>query len=288
MLAEAQRQVHDTQMSVSKRFGRFKDEKEQPVRAPQVTEDHTLRQLKEAWAKVRFYDELLDLEGREYRSCLNAVRGLKYTSADVENFSIALAEFQDAEDFKEKAGYFLSALVNNCPDSDFVIHTRHMGGRIDHLGHYNTKNITIDGDAGENLAYRMEGGRITVEGNTGNDTGQEMKTGEIVINGDSGHSLGASMKGGKITVEGNAGVYTGIGMKNGEIAVNGNTSYYLANGMEGGKITVRGNAGHWIGDCMEGGEIRIEGRIERHNGLTDNFRGGKIYHKGNLVLLREA
>jgi formylmethanofuran dehydrogenase subunit C len=51
--------------------------------------------------------------------------------------------------------------------------------------------------------------------------------------------------------------------------------------MEGGKITVRGNVGYVIGHCMRGGEIRYEGKYQR---LPDTFKGGKIYHKGKLIV----
>ena len=320
--AEAQRSMPAVPaMAVSKRFGRFKDEEEHAVRAPQrVAEDQVLGQLKGAWMKFQWIGEHWDaMTGN--MSGLEAVKGLTYTAKDVERFSIALAEFQGEEDFREKAGYFLSALINNCPDSDFVIHTKHLEKKIEYLGLHNTKNITIDGDAGNVLGREMIGGRITVKGSTrdwaglfmkngeiviegdsGNGLGREMKSGkitvernasrnvgmlmvggEIVIEGNGGEQVGFHMKGGKITVKGNATNLAGYGMESGEIVIDGDCGEDLGNEMEGGKITVKGNGGECVGLGMAGGTIRIDGD---YVSLDKNIKGGKIYHKGKLIYPR--
>jgi hypothetical protein len=248
-------------MAVSKRFGRFKDEDEQAVRAPDVAEDRALGQLKEAWMKVRWAGTFLaSSSGRHYPACMEAIAGLAYSPKDVEKFSLALAEYQDTEDFSWKAGYFLSALINNCPESKFAVYTRHLDRRIVCLGVCNTKDIMMDGDAGNFLGYRMLGGRITVNGNTDDFAGRWMVDGEIVINGDGGNSLGDGMQGGKITVKGNVGYWAGQRMKKGEIVVNGNSGHDLGDDMQGGKIVVEGYAG-WVGVV----------------------RGGEIYHKGKRI-----
>jgi formylmethanofuran dehydrogenase subunit C len=268
-------------MSVSKRFGRFKDEDEKAVRAPQVAEDQVLKQLKEAWAKVelrcgymlrpRYIDE-------SYSACLNAIKGLSYSSKDVEKFSLALAEFQETKAFANKAGFFLSALINNCQDSDFIIHTKHLK-RIGYLGANNTKNITVDGDAGNCLAVIMSCGRISVDGNVGDGAGERLEGGEIVINGNSGYELGSNMKGGKITVKGNASPSAGVFMEGGEIFIHGASGVFLGGYMKGGKITVKGNAGEAAGNGMTSGELHIEGDYES----LGDVRGGKIYYKGRLL-----
>jgi hypothetical protein len=186
MLAEAQ--VRCAKMSVSKRFGRFKDEEEKAVRTPQVAEDQALKQLTEAWGKVRWKDEM-GWDGKNYPACLKAIAGIQYTAKDVEKFSIALADLGITEDSR-CAGLFLSALVNNCPESEFVIHAKHLDERVDLLGYRNTKNITIVGDAGNWVGSKMTSGKITVEGNTGFCAGDCMKNGEIVISGNSRHDRG--------------------------------------------------------------------------------------------------
>ena len=190
--------AEQARMAVSKRFGMYKDEGKKVVRSPEVVEDQTLRQLREAWRNVRWKDDI-SMDG-EYKSCLKAVKGIQYTAKDVERFSVALAD-AIPPGWNHRVGYFLSALINNCPDTDFIIHTKHLDTEIYHLGHHNTKNITIDGNAGDYLARSMSGGKITVEGNVGCSCGSYMKDGEIVINGDCA-SVGDNLFGGKITVKG--------------------------------------------------------------------------------------
>jgi hypothetical protein len=290
-MTSAQRLVRVEPLAVSKRFGRYKDEGEHAVRAPDLTEDRVLGQLKEALLKVRLKDDpkeseldFIILPALNYPVFLRAIRGLKYTSKDIEKFSIQLAEFQNTEDFTFKAGHFLSALINKSPESDFIIHTRHLDVKIEHLGWSNTKNIVIEGDSGDLLASFMLKGRITVKGNSGMFTCYGMKKGEIVINGDSGPSLGWHMKGGEITVKGNTGTETGQGMTNGKIVICGNSGDFLGAHMRGGKIIVQGDTGIGTGIGMISGEIRIEGDCKS---FDDNVKRGKIYHKGKLIFPRD-
>jgi len=86
-------------------------------------------------------------------------------------------------------------------------------------------------------------------------------TKDITVNGDLGSNVGYGMRGGSITVNGNAGINVGLGMEAGTIIVNGNT-------------------GPEVGRKMEGGEIRIEGEYE----AFDPLAGGRVYHKGNLIV----
>jgi hypothetical protein len=222
-------------LAVSKRFGRYKDEEEKAVRSSKVVEDRVLGQLKEAWMKVHLGDELGP-------ACLRAIKGIQYSAKDVEKFSVALVEFQDEVDFATKAGVFLSALVDSCRESEFIIRTRHLYGKIHFLGLHNTKNITIDGDAGHNLGLCMNGGRITVEG-TGGWAGRSMENGEIVINGGTGTEIGYSMTGGKITVKGNADARVGQGMCGGEIRLEGGYES-LGWDQKGGKVYHKGKIIH--------------------------------------------
>jgi hypothetical protein len=246
-------------LAVSKRFGRFKDEDEKAVRAPDVVEDQTLRQLREAWLSARWGIDT-STEAKNYARALDAIKGIGCSSADVEKFVVALVEFQDEDNFRYKAGFFISALINNCKDNDFVINVRHLTKKIGYLGYQNTKNITVSGDVGVQLGRNMECGSITVEGNA-----------DIIV--------GESMKGGSIFVKGSAAA-VGAGMKNGRITVEGDVELGLGSNMTGGTIEVKGNAGQWMGTGMLGGEIHIEGECES---LPDRIAGGKIYHKGKLI-----
>jgi formylmethanofuran dehydrogenase subunit C len=281
-------------MSVSKRFGRFKDEDEKAVRKPDVKANPALEGMMQAWEGFRNtelkeefyrggkeYGDLLYEHALASMAHLHEVRGPRYTSKDVEKFSLALTEFQGhgVDEFGVRAGPFLSALINNGYESDFIIHTRHLEEKIHYLALHNTKNITIDGNAGDCLARCMSGGKITVEGNAGYAAAENVKGGEIVINGSCGYGLGGEMKGGKIIVNGNVGQAAGGHMENGEIVVNGDCNSDLGAGMKGGKIVVNGNAGDCAGNKMRKGEIVVNGNCGRFLGLF--MGGGKITVKGN-------
>jgi len=210
-------------------FGRRGPKEEEKLEA---REAEVLRQLKITWKKFE-YAEAKHKEN--YKNIAAHLKGTRYSAKDVENFSLALAEFQRETYFPEKAGFFLSALINNSRDADFVIHTRHLSQRIDNLGYGNTKNITVEGNAGYAVGYAMKGGTITVNGNADFVLGFGMKAGAIIVNGNAGSDIGWGMQGGAITVNGNAEAGVGDVMFGGEIHLNGKHKG-LGNRILGGKI----------------------------------------------------
>ena len=127
-------------LAAAKQFGRYKREPKQDVRTQKIKEDQTLLQLKQAWKKFKLTSRFRD--DQVYDDVLSIVKGLKYSAKDVERFSIALAEFQEEQDFETKAGYFLSALMNNGIDMDYIIHTAHLP-LINYLGYKNQKSIMM-------------------------------------------------------------------------------------------------------------------------------------------------
>ena len=228
-------------VAAGSKFEKYKPEEERDVRKVTVERDAALEQLIAAWKKYDYVSTPYHVEA--YLNALKRIKGLDYSSKDVENFCIALAGFQDEKSFSDKAGHFLSALINNGKDTEYVINTRHLTVEIHGLGHRNTKSITVNGNAGA--------------------------------------QVGAYMEGGSITVNGNAGEYVGLDMKRGSITVNGNANQHVGYEMEGGCITVNGDADWGVGAYMGGGEIHIEGDCK---GLSEQIEGGKIYHKGVLIV----
>ena len=101
------------------------------------------------------------------------------------------------------------------------------------------------------------------------------------------------MLGGKIILDGNCsmeidhitgGVILGkVGrdMEGGTIIVNGDCDL-VGKHMKGGKIIVNGNVGADAGAAMEGGEIHLNGEHKRIEPLGK--KGGKIFHKGKLII----
>jgi formylmethanofuran dehydrogenase subunit C len=310
MPAEAQRVVAipDSRLSVSKRFGRYKDEDEKAVRRiVGAKENPAIEGMKGVWRAYAARDLMTP-----YEIALEMTRPLAYSAEDVTRFCIALAEFQDVKQFHEIAGSFLSALIANSPEDSFVLPVGQFVRRIDNLGFHNTKNLTIIGDTGHYAGAGMEKGSILIKGDGHRQVGGGMTGGSIIIENDAS-SVGDGMQGGEIEVKGSPGE-AGKDMKGGLVRIGGDcyrcgerltggsiiVSGYandVGEAMEGGNIRVngdcRGSAGQYmrggliviegdacIGDWMMRGEIRVEGDIRR----IGNDPGGKIYHKGKLVV----
>jgi hypothetical protein len=175
-------------------FKGFKPETEQTERKPiEHVQNKTVEKLRQIWKEAVSWmdlDILLDMRTEKvYDEFREAIRNLKYTSKDVELFSVAMAEFKDEECFEFKAGIFLSALVNNGQETEYTIHTRHLG-EIPHLGFRNRdKEINVDGDCARCLGTEMSGGILRIFGNAGVEVGYQTfggpgRTGEIHIEGD--------------------------------------------------------------------------------------------------------
>lgn len=277
--------------AMGKKFGRYKEEIGKAVRKADVKHSKGLQGIIKAW-KAYKRDER---SGDTYRPPSDCLKGLDYDAGDVEKFCVAIADFQDYflnidgsvnTSRSEDLGRFISALVNDGKDDDYVIITRHLRMPIHHLGYQNTKNVTIEGDAGNLLGTDMEDGTIRVKGNVGEYAGCGMKGGRIAMN-NAGAEAGYQMKGGEILIEGNAGRCLGTGMEDGLITVKGNAGDFVGASMRGGKIIVN-NAGNDVGTKMEGGEIHIEGKYRSignvASGLADALTvvGGGFLTAGAL------
>jgi len=187
---------------------------------------------------------------------------LKYSSKDIEKFSLLLERYHDLRYFDERVGLFLSSLINYSEDKDFVLHTYSLTNDPEYIGYLNFKNITVKGNAGDWLGY-------------------EMKKGKIIVEGDLGHDGGYFMRGGLIEIKGNAGEGIGYFMESGKIIVRGNADRTAGGFMSGGKIIVERNVGKNVGHEMEGGKIHINGDYES---ISKSISGGDIYHKGKQII----
>jgi hypothetical protein len=247
------------QLAASSRFGGFKAEPEREVREQKVETNHAVEEMKRIWTERN--DTYRIKPSATYAKVLDRIKTVAYSAKDVETFSIVLAGFQDEIDFHGKAGLILSALINNCEEERFVIHTAHLTMPIDYLGYRNKKDIVVDGDSGECVGYAMEGGIITIERDAGHTAGVDMTAGTIIVKGDAGWDVGAGMKGGSIIVKGDA-------------------KQNIGERMLGGSILIEGDSGERIGYNMKGGEIYLLGD---HAGSSDHVLHGKIFHKGKLI-----
>jgi formylmethanofuran dehydrogenase subunit C len=233
---------------------------------------------------VDYFQNLLESEklndqtwGERYEHIASSLHK-RYGSKEIEELSLILGRYQGSKKFDPLAGIFLSVLINQSYDKDFVLHTDHLANYPGCIGYCNSKNINVNGNVGGYLGRNMKDGKIIVERNAEDHTGDGMTGGVIDINGDAKNSTGSWMHGGKIIVRGNAGMDTGEIMTSGEITILGNADRELGRLMEGGMIRVYGNTGNNIGFEMKNGEIFISG--DSGNNLGYRMRGGKIHLGG--------
>ena len=98
---------------------------------------------------------------------------------------------------------------------------------------------------------------LSIKGNTGWYTGDNMMAGEIVVEMNTGSNVAPSMVGGTIVVKGNSGSRAGWGMKGGNLIVCGNVGRWTGKMTLGGRIVVLGEVGEGIGESMYGGVIHV-------------------------------
>jgi hypothetical protein len=266
-------------LAIGGKFKRFGPEKERAVGKAEIKEDETLKQLKDIYAWLR-QPAICKLDCDVVPIALDALKGVAYSAADVADFSIALAEFQE-DNFSFYAGRFLSALIANGKDEEFIIPTMHLSVPLEGLGTGNTKRIIVEGPGGVALGYEMRSGSIEVRGDVDHWCGQGMDGGSIAVYGNAGGAAGLCMSGGTITILGDAGGEVGTSMRGGLIIVKGNVTEKAGAYMHGGTIRISGNAGELVGEYMHGGEIIIKGNIKS---LGEEIRGKIYISKGRLII----
>jgi hypothetical protein len=110
-------------------------------------------------------------------------------------------------------GVWLSVMANAVPekpDNDSITQIHLVmpdGFKVNKLGYRlrGRRELKIDGDVGDDVGTKLEGGFITVNGNAGDDVGSFMNRGSIVVNGDVEDNLGWKMHGGELSIKGKAG-----------------------------------------------------------------------------------
>lgn len=86
------------------------------------------------------------------------------------------------------------------------------------------------------IGYRMQTGRITIEGDAGDFIGAEMQGGVLICKGNVGERTGDSMRRGILLIEGNTGDYCASNMRAGTLGVLGVTGAHLGHGMKRGTL----------------------------------------------------
>ena len=81
------------------------------------------------------------------------------------------------------------------------------------------KNLTFDGDAGDNFGGLNNGTNIVLNGDSGRFVGNGMNNGEIIINGNCDEGVGHCLSGGTIVIQGTVGGNAGPSMMGGDLII---------------------------------------------------------------------
>ena len=198
-----------------RKFGGYKPETPKAIREAKVKENEPLRNMKVLFENLLAYKaertSPMEPERLTQPQITNLGYGyvfpkidFPYSSSDVALFCIALAEFEGREEFPDKAGIFLSALVNKGRDSEYRLPVSHLQEPLYDLGFRNSKRVIVEGDAAWYAGGYMESGIVIITGNADTLAGYEMRGGHLVIKGDA-EGAGCQMRGGTVEVEGTLG-----------------------------------------------------------------------------------
>jgi hypothetical protein len=187
----------------SSRFRRYNVEAEEGIRSrPEVRANRICQELARRFAS---FPHSIGEYVRNYEKALKELSGLRYSPKDVAAFSILLSSMLSETGDADKAGWFLSALVNNGSNSRYVVFAPPTDHPIGYLGFRNSKELQVKGSVGYGCGQEMEGGRLTVEGDAGDSVGRAMSGGRIVIMGKAGRHIGELMDAGEIRLLGGYG-----------------------------------------------------------------------------------
>ncbi|MFN7990709.1 MAG: hypothetical protein U0R44_00980 [Candidatus Micrarchaeia archaeon] len=114
---------------------------------------------------------------------LGRIKEMNYSRDDVREFSRQLGRFRHEADFGYRAQRVLNALISHGREDDYILDIGPAGALINSLGYYNTRRVTINGDAGDTLAFEMNGGVLTLNGDAGKMVAAKMSGGVVILNG---------------------------------------------------------------------------------------------------------
>jgi formylmethanofuran dehydrogenase subunit C len=183
----------------------------------------------------------------------------KPTKEQVLEFSRALVRYKDWKDFASDTSNYLTALMHSSKDAEFEIDVTELNkaGRIlNYLGHrLQGKRLTVNGNAGELVGGYAQNSQITVNGNAGDLAGIYAQNSQITVNGNAGNRVGYYAKDSQITVNGNVGDWVGYDAKDSQITVNGNAEYSVGQYAKDSQIRIKGTYKSLSGAIGAGTEI---------------------------------
>lgn len=145
--------------------------------------------------------------------------------------------------------------------------------------------LRFEGDLSrcDRIGWKMNGGRIVVDGPVGHYAGGLMSAGSIDVRGDAGDLAACEMAGGTLAVGGDAGDFAASalpggmdGMRGGTLVVKGDAGARFGDRMRRGNALVYGDAGDFVASRLVAGTIAIGGACGAHP-CTGMRRGSVVF-----------
>lgn len=134
-----------------------------------------------------------------FEEACKIAKSIRYDSLDISQFISKIAG-----SYERKTGPFLSALINNGNEQEYIIDVRDLNKPIS-IGFRSSGKLKVIGDCGAHAGKEQIGGEIIFYGNTGYGTCAWKSGGIAILEGHSGDFTGLCMSGGEIFVLGGAG-----------------------------------------------------------------------------------
>lgn len=125
----------------------------------------------------------------------------------------------------------------------------------------------------DRIGWRLDQGRVQVDGPAGDYLGAAMRGGAVSASGDAGDLAGCEMAGGHLRVAGSVGDFAAAtlpgsmdGMRGGLFVVQGRAGHRLADRMRRGTLVVHGDAGDFAASRLVAGTVALGGAVGAHPG----------------------
>ena len=206
------------------------EEEQQPEKRIEIVRSPELERILKGFEQVLASSDKASIDKMLARLTPKQIPAAVITQA-----SVALAAYSKHKEFPERAGYYLTALVNRSTDEEHTFYTHGHSQPPEIIGYELRKKLTVHGLTGDFTGVNNRG-ELILAGNTGICLGME-NVGKIILNGNAGNDIGHCNRG-YIKINGDTGDDFGIS-NHGTICLNG-TYKSLARELGTGKIYQNG------------------------------------------------
>jgi glutamate synthase domain-containing protein 3 len=231
------------------------------------------------WEEARhIYTEHTDLGvEEEYEKVVDAVE-----EHDIDTSPETLYTFARGMLLEDYDGLLLSAMINKS-SADETFYLPGMD-EVSYVGYRNCKQVVVEGDLRWAAGRLMQGGRLELRGNAGQNPGWEMQDGTVIVEDGDEKNIGLEMGGGRIEVHGDAAAYVGKDMRGGEIEVRGDANFGAGSDMKGGELVIQESAWKHMAYGMSGGTIRVGAMDVVEDDRYDHEVGGSSMSGGTVYI----